>query len=981
MSCHSPSTTTRAARQGVPLAERKFAGTTKSSEPEAPCAQCQADAVHAASGAPVGNTAPPPPSPSKPGGFEIGAPDDTYEREADRVAGQGMNRGRPAATQPIAPSTSGPKLQRLPAATPNAASAPAHVQQVLATPGMPLDTRTRSFFEPRFGRDFSNVRVHADDAADRSARAVDAQAYTIAHHVVFSRGKYAPAAEGGRRLLAHELAHVVQQSHSAGSVPALQRKKGKGKGPGSCGLLSAATATVLGGAAHVQIQTRLSSRGITPELEIPRATKTNGLSRRCQPLGTVAGFADVARVTAPLISVGEIKPYYIAKVTGPLEARHYRRRAEQSKQRLTRTGTCGKRSGPGPDDVGFQLRVGPISLATTSMLLSGAISGNENFGAFSQDPTVDLIAQEVGGGAIGYWCRQNAAGKKAEEEEKKKKKQKKKPKGKGGAANVGIGISVGGSSVGGANVGVGVSIDSNSAAVGTAGAGIAISSDSAAAGAAGVGSAQNSQSAAAGAAGAGTAKDSEGVAAGAAGAGSASGSTSAGAGVAGSGKSEDSVTAGAGTAGKGEVKDSVTAGAGGSGSGKVEGQMGAGKAGSPPKKPVDPQDVSGKDAEKTPDGDAEQGRSEGPKGGGDQDKGDKAGEAGGDKEAGGGGGTQSSGDKGTGSKGGKGSSDKASGDKGGTGTGGNAKPVPGPGPVPGSGKGTGAASNPLGVYTVIPLGTSDAERERIAAEAAKVSVLVHKASEAQKDLLRHLSGTSPDKRYMVPTSQWVEKMMNVTKGLSVEEIQFLKQLNWTPGDMSEAELRKRIEKLLAIKPKTPPKGEGGSIKAPDQPGDGGGKGGGKGTGEGSAVKKPGASGGTQADDDKTKKPAAKEPADATDRVSDPPKGAKRDVAGDFIFLIFSGITADSDLKEGTPVVCRIRVHDIKTERTFELDGVSITFLKRTLTPVTLEGTKFNLVKTKLHITKDFWSDKYKFYGRGGPGETIEYDFGRRKAKK
>ncbi|MFN9961399.1 MAG: hypothetical protein ACK55I_50645, partial [bacterium] len=78
-------------------------------------------------------------------------------------------------------------------------------------------------------------------------------------------------------------------------------------------------------------------------------------------------------------------------------------------------------------------------------------------------------------------------------------------------------------------------------------------------------------------------------------------------------------------------------------------------------------------------------------------------------------------------------------------------------------------------------------------------------------MLRHLSGTSPDKRYMVPTSQWVEKMMNVTKGLSVEEIQFLKQLNWTPGDMSEAELRKRIEKLLAIKPKTPPKGEGGSI--------------------------------------------------------------------------------------------------------------------------------------------------------------------------
>lgn len=88
---------------------------------------------------------------------------------------------------------------------------PPIVHDVLCSPGQPLDSATRAFMEPRFGHDFGEVRVHADTKAARSARAVDALAYTLGSDVVFGAGLYAPGTAEGRRLLAHELTHVVQQ--------------------------------------------------------------------------------------------------------------------------------------------------------------------------------------------------------------------------------------------------------------------------------------------------------------------------------------------------------------------------------------------------------------------------------------------------------------------------------------------------------------------------------------------------------------------------------------------------------------------------------------------------------------------------------------------------------------------------------------------------------------------------------------------------
>ena len=87
---------------------------------------------------------------------------------------------------------------------------PPLVHEVLSAAGQPLDLETRSFMEPRFGHDFGHVRVHSGAAAGQSARGLNALAYTVGHQIVFGAGRFAPRTHEGRRLIAHELAHVAQ---------------------------------------------------------------------------------------------------------------------------------------------------------------------------------------------------------------------------------------------------------------------------------------------------------------------------------------------------------------------------------------------------------------------------------------------------------------------------------------------------------------------------------------------------------------------------------------------------------------------------------------------------------------------------------------------------------------------------------------------------------------------------------------------------
>ena len=167
--------------------------------------------------------------------LEIGAVDDPLEAEADRVADHVMRMPDPAiSVVPAAPQISRKcaaceeedrKLQTKPSAAPAPSEAPPNVHDVLRSSGQSLDQATRASLEPRFGHDFSAVRIHTDPKAAESARSVAAHAYTLGNNIVFGASQYAPATESGRRLLAHELSHVVQQTGGSSAVarPRIQR--------------------------------------------------------------------------------------------------------------------------------------------------------------------------------------------------------------------------------------------------------------------------------------------------------------------------------------------------------------------------------------------------------------------------------------------------------------------------------------------------------------------------------------------------------------------------------------------------------------------------------------------------------------------------------------------------------------------------------------------------------------------------------------
>ena len=182
----------------------------------------------------------------------IGQSNDRYEQEADRVADAVMRMPEPRLqrqiepeeeemlqTKPLAAQIT-PLIQRqiepeeeegeeeLIQAKRTSGQTP-HATPLLQTQihslrggGQPLSPPLRNFFEPRFGHDFSRVRVHTDAKATESARAVNALAYTVGQDVVFGAGQYAPQTWAGQRLLAHELTHVVQQNNTTASTKAGQ---------------------------------------------------------------------------------------------------------------------------------------------------------------------------------------------------------------------------------------------------------------------------------------------------------------------------------------------------------------------------------------------------------------------------------------------------------------------------------------------------------------------------------------------------------------------------------------------------------------------------------------------------------------------------------------------------------------------------------------------------------------------------------------
>lgn len=141
----------------------------------------------------------------------LSQPNDVLEQEAHQAAEQVLRTPEPDQTQIALSYNASPPLLRSGKESVAAdAPVPGVVHDVVNSPGTPLDREARAFFEPRFGDDFSHVRVHADSRAAQSADAVNAKAYAFGNDLVFGPGQYAPETDAGKRLLAHELAHVRQ---------------------------------------------------------------------------------------------------------------------------------------------------------------------------------------------------------------------------------------------------------------------------------------------------------------------------------------------------------------------------------------------------------------------------------------------------------------------------------------------------------------------------------------------------------------------------------------------------------------------------------------------------------------------------------------------------------------------------------------------------------------------------------------------------
>ena len=172
--------------------------------------------------------------------LSIGQLNDFYEQEADRVADRVMRMPEPQMQRTcdgggVCP-TCQVKQQRsehdrvgtksVDVGNASQGAAPAIVSEVLGSSGQPLDAQARAFMEPRFGHDFSRVRIHTGAPAAEAARAVNAVAFTMGDDVVFAAGQYDPGTRVGKSLLAHELTHVVQQGDRSSTAGEIQRADG-----------------------------------------------------------------------------------------------------------------------------------------------------------------------------------------------------------------------------------------------------------------------------------------------------------------------------------------------------------------------------------------------------------------------------------------------------------------------------------------------------------------------------------------------------------------------------------------------------------------------------------------------------------------------------------------------------------------------------------------------------------------------------------
>jgi hypothetical protein len=343
----------------------------------------------------------------------IGQANDPLEHEADRIADQVTQMPEPAVQRECAcfgirpGSISGRhrnlQLKREGSGHFGSVVAPPIVHDALRSSGQPLDSATRAYFEPRFGHDFGNVRVHLDALAARSADAVHANAYTVGRELVFARDRYSPHSDTGRRLLAHELAHVVQQ-HGEGQGNVLRRAEVDDR---SCSSLKDSEADIN---AFVNKEIDDERKAMTPPLFGPllamRVMQQLGGRSPISPIETfIEGLPATKRTLPPndlsgtkYSGAGSANNFYqlqaagIAHVVGSVAKVHGICIGADKLGHFFDQGwdfsEAAKKPGSKPQDVtnlGLEMEIGQFGLASTGVFSNADLAANEAGMKFYRD--------------------------------------------------------------------------------------------------------------------------------------------------------------------------------------------------------------------------------------------------------------------------------------------------------------------------------------------------------------------------------------------------------------------------------------------------------------------------------------------------------------------------------------------------------------------------------------------------------------------
>ena len=676
----------------------------------------------------------------------------------------------------------------VPGAAAPAPTSAAMVQSVLGTPGHSLDSSVRQDMESHFGVALGGVRVHTDSAAAQSAEAVEAHAYTVGQHIVFGPSAWAPGTPAGRRLLAHELAHTIQQrgarkalqpmlqgsraiesiaereaegaadavmkSERPGivhrSMPVLRRKKKKGSGvanaakgkvineaAGACGACyGPARLATVGQDVHTEVHAKV--RELMPWIVDEERFKLGGKTDIPDLFDYVAEAPGARR---KVVKVGELKPDSISgRAQGVTQMARYLRNIP--KHPLFKDTTVLPLNEKLPQNFDF---VDPTSPAGCPKQKITIRHWNKS-GIYlyrCTPPWKELVRNKS--------CK--CSGGKEDEDKKKKKDKKKdnkkskntktkskqqkkpttktKPKGKKPIVKKTPTLKKPGAKAFSLSIGIG--INSSGAGAANIGVGISVNSTGTAVGTVGVSASYDSDGNAIGAVGAGAAKSSSSNIAGGAGATSAEDSSATGAGVASVGTAKKSDVMGAGVASKGSGENVTGTAVGKSGSG----------------------DIKDVDLDKAKSG-----------------SGDKAG------------------------KGGK----------------------------PGGKPGEADAEQDEGSEAAEGDVRNTTEFKNAQAEAKRIEVMLAAASPAQKKLIAELVKRHPEHILPVPDEAFTKKWLNATSGIKDQHVEALANEGWQPGtSIDEAEFKRRVDLVISGKapkgalwtsPEPPPSQEKADSKDP-----------------------------------------------------------------------------------------------------------------------------------------------------------------------